>query len=241
MGPDNPKRPNALYYAMISPLQPYAIQGAIWYQGEANSGAPIQYRKLFPAMIECWRGDWGQGAFPFLFVQLASYGKPVDPAWPLTREAQTMTLSLKNTGMAVAIDVGEEGNIHPKRKAPVGARLALAARSVAYGESLVYSGPMYDTMKVEEGKITLRFDHVGGGLEVRGGDLTGFTIAGEDMEFVEADAEIVGETVVVSSEQIEKPAAARYAWTGFPTCNLFNKEGLPASPFRTDDQELQVD
>ena len=239
MGPDNPKRPSALYYGMISPLQPYAIKGAIWYQGEANAGDAAQYRKLFPAMIQNWRADWGQGDFPFLFVQLPGFNKAKGQNWPALREAQLMTLSLKNTGMAVAIDVGDPDNIHPKKKQPVGERLALAARAIAYGEKIVYSGPIYSSMKVEDGKAVLSFNHVGGGLEARGGALKGFVIAGDERQFVEAKAQIVGDTVVVSNAQVAKPAAVRYAWAPVPDCNLYNKEGLPASPFRTDDWPLE--
>jgi sialate O-acetylesterase len=240
MGPDNPKRPAALYYAMISPLQPFAIRGAIWYQGEANSGRAYQYRSLLPAMIGCWRDDWGQGDFPFLVVQLAPYMKiqeePGESAWAELREAQLLTmLTVPNTATAVITDVGEENDIHPKKKKPVGDRLALAARALAYGEKIEYSGPIFKAMKVEGGKVILSFDHLGGGLVAKGDKLTGFTIAGEDRKFVNADAAIEGDTVVVSSPEVSRPAAVRFGWANFPLGNLWNRAGLPASPFRTDD------
>ncbi len=237
MGPDHVKRPSALYNAMIAPLKPYAIQGAIWYQGESNAHTPetaLQYRDLFPAMIADWREGWECGAFPFLFVQLASYARPQGEAWPLLREAQTKTLSLKNTGMAVITDLGEQNDIHPPRKQPVGERLALAARHVAYGEKLVYAGPMFKKMKIKRGKARIAFDHAGGGLVSKGGELKGFTIAGADRQFVEAEARIKGNSVVVSNPEVKKPVAVRYAWLPYPECNLYNEEGLPANPFRTD-------
>ncbi|MCW8133672.1 MAG: 9-O-acetylesterase [Planctomycetota bacterium] len=238
---NNQNSPTALYNGMLAPVIPYGIKGAIWYQGESNAGRAFQYRTLFPAMIQDWRGRWGEGDFPFFFVQLANFmaakPEPGESAWAELREAQRMTLSLPNTGMATIIDIGEAGDIHPKNKQDVGLRLALAARGVAYGEKLVYSGPSYKSMAVEEGKIRLTFDHVGGGLEAKGGEpLKSFAIAGEDKVFVWADAKIDGETVVVSSAKVEKPVAVRYAWADNPEgCNLYNKDGLPASPFRTDD------
>lgn len=237
---NNQNAPTALYNAMISPLLPYAIKGAIWYQGESNAGRAFQYRSLFPAMITDWRTRWGQGNFPFFFVQLANFmgakPEPGESAWAELREAQRMTLSLPNSGMAVIIDIGEAGDIHPKNKQDVGLRLALAARGVAYGEKIEFSGPSYKEMKIEDGKIRLTFEHLGTGLEAKGGGpLKSFAIAGEDKIFVWADAKIDGETVVVSSEKVAKPVAVRYAWADNPEgCNLYNKEGLPASPFRTD-------
>jgi len=236
----SPRRPTALYNAMIAPLIPMGIRGAIWYQGEANSGRAMEYRKLFPAMIQDWRKRWGEGDFPFLFVQLANYmaraPEPADSNWALLREAQTMTLALPKTGMAVIIDIGDAGNIHPKNKQDVGKRLALAALATAYGKDVVYSGPMYESMKVEGDKVRLKFKHLGGGLVAKGGDkLTGFAIAGEDKKFVWADARIDGDTVVVSAKDVAKPVAVRYAWADNPECNFYNKADLPASPFRTDD------
>jgi sialate O-acetylesterase len=225
---------------MISPLIPYGIQGAIWYQGESNAGRAYQYRTLFPDMIENWRKDWGCGEFPFLFVQLANFMKtkpePDESAWAELREAQLMTLKLPNTGMAVIIDIGEADDIHPKNKQDVGKRLALWALAETYGKKLVYSGPIYKSMKVDGSSIVLSFDHVGGGLIAKDDEqLKGFSIAGADKKFVWADAKIDGDTVVVSSDKVSEPAAVRYAWADNPVCNLYNEEDLPASPFRTDD------
>ena len=238
--PGKPWMPSGLYNGMLTPLAPYAIKGAIWYQGESNAGRAYQYRRLFPVMIKNWRDKWGQGDFPFLFVQLAAFGPNGDKLgesdWAELREAQTMTLSTSpNTGMALAIDYGTYDDIHPKNKLPIGERLALAARSVAYKQRLVFSGPMYDAMKNNGDKIILNFKHTGGGLEAKGGELKGFLIAGDDKIWHEAKAEIKGKTVIVSSSEVAKPVAVRYAWAKFPTCNLYNKEGLPAVSFRTDD------
>jgi sialate O-acetylesterase len=238
--PGKPWMPSGLYNGMLAPLAPYAIKGVIWYQGEANAGRAYQYRRLFPTMIRDWRELWAQGDFPFLFVQLAAFGPnsqtPGESDWAELREAQLMTLSASpKTGMALAIDVGNYDSIHPTNKQPVGERLALAARAVAYGEKIVYSGPVYQSMKIEGDKVVLNFQHAGGGLEARGGELKGFIIAGEDKVWREAKAEIKGDRVIVSSPEVSKPAAVRYAWAKYPTCNLYNKEGLPATPFRTDD------
>jgi sialate O-acetylesterase len=233
------QRPCGLYNAMIAPLIPYAIKGAIWYQGESNAGRAYEYRTLFPAMIRNWREDWKQGDFSFLFVQLAPFmqivSEPQESAWAELREAQLLTLKTPKTGMAVITDAGDPNDIHPKQKEPVGARLALAARRIAYGERIVHSGPIYRSMKVEGNKVTLTFNNVGGGLVAKDGELKGFAIAGEDKKFVNAQAEIQGNTVVVWSSQIEHPVAVRYGWANCPVVNLFNKAGLPASPFRTDD------
>ena len=232
--------PTMLYNGMIAPLVPYAIGGAIWYQGESNAGRAYQYRALFAAMIRDWRTQWGQGDFPFLFVQLANYTtvskQPQESAWAELREAQTMALRLPKTGMAVIIDIGEAHDIHPRNKQDVGKRLSLAARGVAFGEKdFVYSGPMYDTMKVDGGKVRLTFKHTGGGLVAKDGPLKGFAVAGKDKRFVWAEATIDGDAVVVSSPTVAQPVAVRYAWANNPVCNLYNKEGLPAGPFRTDD------
>jgi sialate O-acetylesterase len=239
----NPNTPTALYNGMIAPLLPYAIRGAIWYQGESNAGRAYQYRTLFPAMIKNWRHDWKQGDFPFLLVQLAPWlpivKEPQESAWAELREAQLMTsLNLPNTAMAVITDVGDPVDIHPRKKEPVGARLALAARALAYNEKIVYSGPVYESMKVEGNKAILGFRHVGGGLTARGGKLTGFTICGPDHRFVNADAEIQGDKVIVTSPNVASPVAVRYGWANCPVVNLENKEGLPASPFRTDDFQM---
>jgi sialate O-acetylesterase len=243
---------------MIAPLIPFGIRGAIWYQGESNAGRAVEYRKLFPAMISDWRKNWGQGDFTFLFVQLPNFmardTEPKDDGWPWLREAQLMTLSLPNTGMAITIDVGEEKDIHPKNKQDVGLRLSRAAQKIAYGKDAVHSGPVYETgsMKVEGDKAVVKFKHLGGGLVAKGGGpstgsgqakLVGFAIAGEDRKFVWAEGTItpptgsgkVPDTVVVSSKDVGKPVAVRYAWANNPDCNLYNKEGLPACPFRTDD------
>ncbi|MBI4663113.1 MAG: sialate O-acetylesterase [Verrucomicrobia bacterium] len=234
-------KPSELYNGMIAPLLPFAIQGAIWYQGESNAGRAHQYRTLFPDMIRNWRRDWRQGDFTFLAVQLAPFTKikdqPGDSDWAELREAQLIaTKVLPKVGMAVITDVGEENDIHPRKKEPVGARLALAARGIAYGEKkLVSSGPLYKRMKIQGDKAVLSFDHVGSGLEARGGELKGFAIAGEDKKFVWAKAEIAGKQVVVSSPDVEKPIAVRYGWANYPVVNLWNKEGMPATPFRTDD------
>jgi sialate O-acetylesterase len=240
MGPEHPHSPAGLYNAMIAPLVPYAIRGAIWYQGESNAGRAYQYRTLFPAMIASWREAWNQGEFPFLFVQLAPYMKiesePTESAWAELREAQLFTmLNCPNTAMAVITDVGEENDIHPKKKQPVGDRLAIAARALAYGEDIEYSGPIYDRMEIQGNKAVLYFTHVDGGLVCKGDKLTGFTICGEDHKFVNAEAKIEGDTVVVWSDQVEKPVAVRFGWANYPVVNLWNKVDLPASPFRTDD------
>jgi sialate O-acetylesterase len=244
------QRSTVLYNGMIAPLIPFAFRGAIWYQGESNAGRAYQYRTLFPAMIANWRADWKkqnpqQGDFPFLFVQLAPFmaivQEPQESAWAELREAQLLTsLKVPNSAMAVITDVGDEKDIHPKGKEPVGARLALAARALAYGEKIVYSGPLYSGMKAEGNKAVLSFQHVGGGLVAKEGSLKGFTIAGQDRKFVNAEAEIRGEHVVVWSPQVDKPVAVRYGWANYPLGNLWNKDGLPASPFRTDDFPMQT-
>jgi len=239
--PHKPMQPSCLYNGMIAPLIPYAIRGATWYQGESNAGNAKAYASLFPAMIKNWRDDWGEGDFPFLFVQLANFmaraKEPGGSSWAELRDSQTKTLSLPKTGMAVIIDIGEEKDIHPKNKQDVGKRLALAGLHAAYGkDDIVFSGPMYESMKEEDGKIRLTFKYVGGGLVAKGGEkLTGFAVAGEDKKWVWADAKIDGANVIVSSASVSKPVAVRYAWGDNPDCNLYNKEDLPAVPFRTDD------
>ena len=242
---NTPNRATVLYNGVIAPLQPFAIKGAIWYQGEQNATRAHQYRTLFPALIEDWRHTWGQGDFPFLFVQLPNYlpdktkpDHPVEPessAWAELRDAQRLSLSAPNTGMAVTIDLGEPRDIHPKNKHEVGRRLARQALSVAYGQSLVSSGPLYRSMTIAGSEAHLQFYHLGGGLMARDGDLKGFAIAAADRKFVWAKASIIVNKVVVTSEEVSKPVAVRYAWADNPDCNLYNKEGLPAAPFRTDD------
>jgi sialate O-acetylesterase len=252
---NNPNLPTVLTNGMVAPIVPYAIKGAIWYQGESNAGQAKLYRTLFPTMITDWRTRWGEGDFPFFWVQLANFqARKPDPTqaadgWPGLREAQSMTLKLPNTGQAVIIDIGQGNDIHPKDKADVGYRLSLAARHVAYGEDLVFSGPTYDSMKVEGDKIRISFKNIGSGLTIAAApstqrdvpqadpatELKGFSIAGADHKFVWAHAVIDGDTVVVSSPDVHDPVAVRYAWANNPGCNLYNKDKLPASPFRTDD------
>jgi sialate O-acetylesterase len=232
------KNASDLYNAMIHPLLHFAIRGAIWYQGESNAGDAIAYRTLFPAMIKSWRDRWRQGEFPFLFVQIAPWEVPNDSSkqtWAELREAQLMTLSkLPNTAMAVITDVGDAKDIHPKQKQPVGERLALAALALAYGEKIEYSGPIFESMTTSGERAILRFKHADGGLETHGEKLTGFTIAGDDKKFHDAEAKIEGDTVVVMSAEVHKPVAVRFGWLNYPIVNLWNKDGLPASPFRTD-------
>jgi sialate O-acetylesterase len=232
-------KPLGLYNAMIAPLLNYGIKGVIWYQGEANTSRAAEYQKLFPALIQNWRKNWHQGDFPFLFVQLASYlpavHEPAESHWAELREAQLMTLKLPNTGMAVAIDIGEWNDVHPADKLDVGERLSLAAQKVAYHQNnVVYSGPVYRSMQIHGKKIEIRFDHIGGGLTTaKGQTLTGFSIAGADGTFVWAKAEIKNNKVIVWSDLVNNPMAVRYAWADNPMgANLQNKEGLPASPFR---------
>ena len=237
-GPDSPWMAAGLFNAMIAPLVPYAIQGAIWYQGESNAGRAYQYRKLFPAMIEDWRKVWGE-PFSFYFVQLANFTPvlpdPGDSDWAELREAQTMTLALKNTGMATIIDIGDAADIHPKNKQDVGKRLALNALAKDYHKHVVFSGPTYKSMKVKGNQAVIALKDTKGGLVAKGGALKGFAIAGADKKFVWADAKIKGSSVIVSSPKVAAPVSVRYAWAENPDCNLFNGKSLPASPFRTDD------
>ena len=221
---------------MIAPIIPYAIKGTIWYQGEANTKKSAEYRTLFPRMIADWREKWAQGEFPFLFVQIA----PHMHMFPELREAQLLTWKkTPGTAMAVTTDVGHAQDIHPRQKEPVGARLALAARALAYGEKIEYSGPEFDSMKVDQNRVILTFKHLGTGLMAKDGELKGFTIAGADKKFVDAKAEISGDTVVVTSDQVPAPIAVRYGWSNVPDVNLYNKEELPASPFRTDTESTK--
>jgi len=228
--------PSRLYNGMIAPLIPYGIRGAIWYQGESNAKRAHQYRSLFPAMIKNWRDDWGQGDFPFYYVQLAPFRYGDEPVGVELREAQLMTLSVPNTGMAVTMDIGNPRNIHPANKQDVGKRLALWAMAKTYGlKDIVYSGPLYKSMRLEGNRIRLFFDHIGGGLITTGRNLTDFVIAGKDRKFVHAKAVIDGDTIVVSSDMVTEPVAVRYAWKNEAQGSLFNAESLPASSFRTDD------
>jgi len=240
-GPGDSETPSGLFNGMIAPLIPYSIRGVAWYQGESNTGKPKLYRKLFPAMIAEWRKTWGEGDFPFLFVQLPNFNpRHADPAesnWAELREAQATALKMPKTGMAVAIDLGDEHDIHPKNKQDVGHRLALVAETLVYGKKdVVSSGPVFSGMKIEGNKVKLSFKQVNGGLVDKDGPpLKGFQIAGANRGFVWADAKIEGDKVVVQSEKVPSPAAVRYAWADSPDCDLVNKAGLPAVPFRTDD------
>jgi sialate O-acetylesterase len=252
--PKQPPAPNggvggwgSLYNGTVAPVIPYAIKGVIWYQGESNANNPGKYAKMFPAMIKGWRAAWGQGDFPFLFVQLPNWIQGGN--WPEFREVQSKALALPNTAMAVIIDIGDRNNIHPAHKYDTGKRLSLAARHLVYGEKdLVWSGPVYDSMKVEGNAIRVSFTQTGGGLIIGSAPWTapgitplptdkllGFAVAGADKKWLAADAKIDGATVVVSSDQVPSPVAVRYAWQNSPECNLYNKERLTAAPFRTDD------
>lgn len=234
--------PTLLYNAMIHPLVAFPIKGVLWYQGESNAypGDAFAYRDRFAAMIRDWRARWGVGDFPFLFVQLANYmAPPEEPGesdWAMLRESQSAVLALPNTAQAMAIDLGEADDIHPRNKQDVGRRLALAARRIAYGEEIVHSGPVYRDHEVRDGRVFITFDHVGGGLVARGGRaLEGFAVAGADRRFVWADATIEGNRVVVWSDRVPEPVAVRYGWADNPDgVNLYHAEGLPAAPFRTD-------
>ncbi|MFC1558439.1 sialate O-acetylesterase, partial [candidate division KSB1 bacterium] len=238
LGPRHIWSPVKLFNGMIAPVIPYRIKGAIWYQGESNTDRAFQYRSLFPTMIRSWRYHWNQGSFPFLLVQLANFGettdKPEESDLAELREAQLMTLSVRNTAMASAIDIGASDDIHPKNKQEVGYRLSLAARAIAYGEDIVYSGPIYSSMRIIGDRIHIKFDHIGNGLTINGKELKGFAIAGKDREFVWAKAEIKDDKVIVWSQEVPNPISVRYGWGKNPVCNLYNEEGLPASPFRTD-------
>ncbi len=230
--------PSYCYNGMLSPIIPFGIRGAIWYQGETNAERAYQYRQLFPRMISSWRDEWAQGNFPFIFVQLANYRayseQPGQSDWAELREAQTMALRTPNTGMAVTIDIGGP-MIHPTNKQDVGKRMALWALANVYGKDVVYSGPMYKSMEKNGNQIILHFDQMGTGLMSGGGEqLKGFAIAGSNQKFVWADASIVDDRVIVSSPDVPDPVSVRYAWADNPVCNLYNREGLPASPFRTD-------
>ena len=235
-----PNRPTVLYNGMINPLLPYGIRGAIWYQGESNAERAYQYRTLFKTLINDWRTAWNQGNFPFLFVQLANFKRiidqPVDDAWAELREAQSMALELENTGMAVAIDIGDAIDIHPKNKQDVGKRLALNAIAKVYDHDIAFSGPVYQSMNISGNKVRLKFTNTNDGLRIKNSNvLKGFAIAGQDQKFRWAKAKIEGNEVVVWNSKIKNPVAVRYAWASNPVCNLYNGADLPASPFRTDD------
>jgi sialate O-acetylesterase len=237
---DSPNFPSKLYNAMIAPLVPYGIKGAIWYQGESNASRAYQYRKLLPTMIQDWRDQWGQGPFPFYIVQLANFmapaDKPSDSEWAELREAQAIaSKALPNVGLITAIDIGEANDIHPKNKQEVGRRLAVLSLFQTYGQSIPHAGPIYQSMKVEGDKVRLIFKHSANMYPNGGGEIKGFAIAGEDKVFHWANATIDDRDVIVSSPDVPKPVAVRYDWGNNPDGNLFNKAGLPAFPFRTDD------
>ncbi len=233
-----PVKPGLAYNAMIHPLINYHIAGAIWYQGESNSANPLVYRKLFPELIRTWRRLWNK-EFPFYYVQIApyKYGQPMGAT--LVREAQLMTLKVPGTGMAVTNDIGNISNIHPRNKEEVGRRLALWALAETYGkQGIIYSGPLYRSMKINKKKIEISFDYVDGGLVKKGKELTWFQIAGEDKKFVNAKAKIKGDKVIVYSKEVKDPVAVRFAFSDTAEPNLFNAAELPASAFRTDDWEV---
>lgn len=238
---------SGLYNAMIAPLIPYTIRGVVWYQGESNVDSAYQYRTLLPTMVQNWRDQWRQGDFPFLIVQLANFGQKVEQpgqcGWAELRAAQLyVSQTVKNAGLAVAIDLGDADDIHPRNKQDVGHRLALAAEAKVYGENIVFSGPIYRSMKIEGGKARLEFDHIGHGLITKNNEpLRGFSIAGQDHVFRWADAKIDGDAVLVWNEDVTEPAAVRYGWEINPGCNLYNKEGLPASPFCSDNWKWSTD
>ncbi|MFM8361017.1 MAG: sialate O-acetylesterase, partial [Verrucomicrobiota bacterium] len=247
--PGQPWTPSELYHGMLHPLLPYAMRGAIWYQGESNAGRAWQYRSLFADMIRNWRRDWGQGDFPFLAVQLAPWDKnkkrslseitatPVESDWAELREAQNYVAEvLPKVGIAVITDAGDKDDIHPTKKQPVGERLALLARRITHGERVAAQGPVLASAREDKGRVILKFDEAAGGLKTSdGAALTGFAVAGPDRVWRWAKAEIEkGDRVVVSSPEVSFPVAVRYGWADFPVVNLVNGAGLPASPFRTD-------
>ncbi len=228
--------PANCYNAMLNPIIPYGIRGVIWYQGEYNTDTPSEYFYTFSTLIKSWRNKWNQGEFPFYFVQLANFKaratQPVESNWAELRDAQTQTLSLPNTGMATAVDIGVANNIHPKNKQDVGRRLAYNALAKTYGKDTPFSGPMIKNAKRKGNKVTVSFKHLFGGLIQKGDALKGFAIAGSDKKYVWAEAKIVGDTVVIWNDSIKKPAYISYAWADNPETTLYNKSGLPAIPFR---------
>jgi sialate O-acetylesterase len=239
------EQPTLLFNGMVNPLVPFGIKGVIWYQGEANTGRALQYKRIFPDLITDWRAHWHHNKLPFLFVSLANYTPapelPVESSWAELREAQASALKLSYTGMALAIDVGEASDLHPKNKKDVGKRLALSALKVAYHQQLVHAGPMFTNMQVSNGTVHLSFSETGSGLYVKDGEeaIRGFAVAGEDHHFYWAKAVLGNDhTVRVQCDEVKQPVAVRYAWADNPgPLNLYNKEGLPAAPFRTDNWE----
>jgi sialate O-acetylesterase len=236
-GPGHQNTPAGLYNGMITPLTPYGIRGVIWYQGESNANSDIHaynYRRLFSAMIQDWRNRWGEGDFPFYFVQLANY--QTNGRWPVLRESQTETLHVANTAMAVIIDIGESKDIHPKNKQDVGLRLALAARALTYHQPVEYAGPTFRAAVPEGGAMRVYMTHADGMTTRGGGEIKGFEVAGPEGKYVPAMAKVDRDTVVVSCPEIAEPVAVRYAWADDPISNLVNSAGLPAGPFRSGKQ-----
>ena len=239
VGPKHHKRPSGLYHSMLKRILPYAIKGVIWYQGEGNAERGEQYRTLFPALIKEWRKDFEQPELPFYFVQLPGFDHPFwqeKPNWAELRDAQLYTWkTVQNTAMVVSIDKGDKNDLHPIYKEPIGHRLAGCALNLVYGKDIPYSGPIYSESEIKGNKIEVSFDFVYSGLDSKGESLSGFTICGADRKFVPAKAEVRGDKVIVWSDKVSTPVAVRYGWSNWTDANLFNREGLPASPFRTDD------
>ena len=234
---DSPALPGGLFNAMIAPLQPTALRGILWYQGESNVGRPAEYAELFGAMIQSWRTGFGQGDIPFYFVQIANFGNELelrDRNWPLLREAQAKALSLPATGMAVTVDIGDAANIHPRNKQEVGRRLALIARAKVYSATPEFSGPLFESAAPEGRAIRVRFTHAGSELQSHGGPVKGLEVAGADKVFFPASGALEGDTLLASSPDVSEPVAVRYAWTNAPEANLYSDGGLPAAPFRSD-------
>jgi len=232
-----PATPSGLFNGMIHPLLSVAFRGVLWYQGENNTVRWDEYRRLMTALVVDWRQSFGQPDLPFFWVQLAAYGagKPTNETWPRLREAQTQVLSLPNTGMAVAIDIGDRTHIHPHHKQEVGRRLALLAENKVYGLPVVCEGPMFLNSTRRDHGLVVAFSHADSGLVARGGKVEGFVVAGADRKFHPAEATIEGESVFVHSAQVDQPIAVRYAWVNFPPATLYNRDALPAVPFRSDD------
>jgi sialate O-acetylesterase len=233
-GPGHVTTPSGLNNGMIAPLVPYALRGTVWYQGEANAGRAAQYHALFSALITGWRAQFGQGDFPFYWVQLANFQSATDTTWAFLREAQTQTLFLPATGQAVTVDIGNLNDLHPKNKKDVGRRLARLALARTYGQKIVDSGPVFAKAERDGTGFRVSFTELNGGLFAPLNTLTGFELAGEDKVFKPADAKIEKETVMVTCAEVSAPVAVRYAWRNAPLAGLANREGLPAVPFRTD-------
>lgn len=237
LGPGTQRQLSGLFNGMLAPLQPYAIRGNVWYQGEANWDRPDEYAVLFPAMIKAWREQWGLGDFPFYFVQLPNYTEPRDPSdtgWAKSREAQTSALELPQTAMAVTIDCGDPMDIHPQNKPIVGQRLALIAAAETYGINVAWSGPTFRQAEREGTSLRVHFEHADTGLITRGGAPQSFEIAGVDRQFHPAHATLDGHSVILHSSAVPEPVAVRYAWNNIPDTNLYNQAGFPAVPFRSE-------